>query len=63
MNSQLAVSASKYNNTQRTAQSLNVTLDHHVDFYVLGAYWMLCVVIFWRTRCVQTDHLILFFAL
>ena len=45
------------------AQSLSVTLNHRVDFYVLGAYWTrrtLCVVIFGRTRCVQTVHLIIF---
>ena len=63
MNSQRTVSASKNNNTQLTAQLLSVTSDHWVDFYVLGAYWMrrtLCVVIFGRTRCVQTVHLIIF---
>ena len=63
MNSQCTVSASKNNNTHRTAQLLSVTLDHCVDFYALGAYWMrhtLCVVIFGRTHCVQTVHLIIF---
>ena len=63
MNNQRAVSASKNNNTQRTAQSLGVTLDHRVDFYALGAYWMrhtLCVVIFGCTHCVQTVHVIIF---
>ena len=40
MNSQRAVSASKNNNTQHTAQSLSVTLVHRVDFYALDAYWM-----------------------
>ena len=38
MNSQRTVSASKNNNTQRTTQSLSVTHDHCMDFYVLGAY-------------------------
>ena len=56
---------SKNNNTQtqRMAQSLSVTLDHCMDFYALGAYWMrrmLCVVIFGRNHCVQTVHLIIF---
>ena len=54
---------SKINNTQRTAQSLGVTLDHRMDFYALGAYWMrrtLCVVIFGRIHCKQTVHLIFF---
>ena len=63
MNSQRPVSASKNNNTQRRAQSLGVTLDHHVDFYALGAFWMrctLCIVIFGRTHCMQTVHLIIF---
>ena len=62
MKSQCAVRATKNNNTQRTAQSLSVTLDHRVDFYTLGA-WMrrsFCVVIFGRTHCVQTVHLIIF---
>ena len=41
MNSQCAVSASKNNNTQHTAQPLSVTLDHCVDLHVLGATaWM-----------------------
>ena len=63
MNSQREVSASKDNNTQRTALSASVTLDHRVDFYALCAYWMrytLCVVISRHTYCVQTVHLIIF---
>ena len=62
MNKQRAISASKIT-TQHMAQSLSAMLDHRVDFYTLGAYWMrrtLCVVIFGRTHCMQTIHLIIF---
>ena len=63
MNSQRAVSASKNIKTQRTAQSFSVTLNFHVEFYALGAYWMrrtLWFVIYGRIYRMQTVHLIIF---
>ena len=64
MNNQRAVSASKNNNTQRTAQSLSVTLDHRVDVYALGASWMgrtLCTLVLDALIAWQTVHLIIFY--
>ena len=40
MNSQRKVNSAENNNTERTAQSLSVTLDNRMDFYALGAYWI-----------------------
>ena len=47
MNSLHAVSTSKNNNTQYTAQSLGITHDLHMDSRALDTYWLCACCYFW----------------